>query len=502
MPLTPLPGRPRKARGPGTFRSRRAPLAGAVGLLLCGGLLAPAAAAQDGPPDRRSHGGGHCARMERLTVPGAAHQQADCLTELTTAGTVESGHTVKADWAGLTASGMDVPSGVPGIQVDGYFPDSSTGNSHHGWDHDSQFVIRLPDDWNGGLVVTGAPGVRAQYANDRAIADHVLAEGYAFASTDKGNVGGTFFRDGRRPGDAVAEWNRRVTQLTRAARTVVTQRYQRPPDRTLAAGLSNGGYLVRWQLENRPGLYDGGVDWEGTLWRADGRGRDAGPGPNLFTFLPPALRAYPVYEAGGAEAEAAHDAMVAAGFPAGSEFLWPYHYAHYWDATQRIYREEFDPAYDGEREAGTPFCETGSGPGCDTDYVYADRPHRVHRAVERIGLTGRIGKPLITFHGTLDVLLPISETSDVYARMVRDAGRGDLLRYYRVEGGTHVDGLFDAFPERLRPLEPCFGSSLAVLEDWLSGRAEPPRSHTVAMPAGARTQDLLRSCRLEGGQGA
>ena len=31
-------------------------------------------------------------------------------------------------------------------------------------------------------------------------------------------------------------------------------------------GISNGGYLTRWQLEKRPDLYDGGVDWEGTLF--------------------------------------------------------------------------------------------------------------------------------------------------------------------------------------------------------------------------------------------
>ncbi|MFR9675173.1 tannase/feruloyl esterase family alpha/beta hydrolase [Streptomyces sp. TR02-1] len=488
-----MPDRPSCGR-----RKRAAAVGAAAGLLLCGGVLAPGAAAQSAAHPVRSGTAGHCAGIDRIGVPGAAHQEASCLAELTTAGTVDSGHTVAGDWAGLTAAGAPVPEGVPGIQIDGYFPDSSAGNTHHGWDHDSQFVIRLPDDWNGGLVVTGAPGVRGQYANDRAIADHVLAAGYAFASTDKGNVGGAFFRDGRRPGDAVAEWNRRVTQLTRAARAVAVQRYLRPPRRTLAAGLSNGGYLVRWQLENRPGLYDGGVDWEGTLWRADGRPGE-GAGPNLFTFLPPALRAYPVYAAGGPDAAEAHRRMTAAGFPAGSEFLWPYHYAHYWDATQRIYREEFDPAYDGDREAGTAFCPGGTGPGCDTDYVYADRPRSVHRAVDRVGLTGRIGKPLITLHGTLDVLLPISEASDVYAGMVRDAGRGGLQRYYRIEDGTHVDGLFDEHPDRLRPLEPCFRSSLSVLENWLDGRSEPPRSRTVERPADADRDALLSTCRLEHG---
>jgi hypothetical protein len=89
--------------------------------------------------------------------------------------------------------------------VDGYFPDRSTTTTNNGWDHDSQFVVRLPDRWNGKLVVTGAPGVRAQYANDFIIADYVLARGYAFASTDKGNTGSRFYADGSRPGGSIRE---------------------------------------------------------------------------------------------------------------------------------------------------------------------------------------------------------------------------------------------------------------------------------------------------------
>ncbi|MEU5952295.1 tannase/feruloyl esterase family alpha/beta hydrolase [Streptomyces sp. NPDC047525] len=481
MPATDPPRHlPKKARPARSLRS-----ALALTALLVTLAAVPAAAEQSGG----THGGGarHCASSARLKVPGAERQEKSCLAELTTAGTVSSGHTDPADWSGLTPAGLTTPRGVPGIQIDGYFPDTSATNTNHGWKHDAQFVIRLPDRWNGGLVVAGTPGVREQYANDRAIGDWVLSQGYAFASTDKGNTGAAFHRDGAEPGDAIAEWNDRVTQLTRAARTVVAQRYHRPPARTLATGMSNGGYLVRWQLENHPELYDGGVDWEGTLWRTKG--------PNLLDFLPPALRAYPLYAAGGEGAGRAHREMVAAGFPAGSEFLWPYHHQVYWDLTQRIYREELDPGYDGATEAGTPFCAPGT-PACDADYAYADRPREVRDAVRKIALTGRIGKPLITVHGTLDVQLPISKDSDVYAKMVRGAGRGDLFRYYRVEGGTHVDSLVDTFPDKLRPLVPCHRSAFTAMEAWIDRGEQPPPSRTVPRPDAAEPAALLARCPL------
>jgi len=153
-------------------------------------------------------------------------------------------------------------------------------------------------------------------------------------------------------------------------------------------GISNGGYLTRWQLENHPELYDAGIDWEGTLFEDSG--------PNLFTYLPVALREYPKHKAGD---QAAHDAMIRAGFAPGSELLWDDHYAEYWDLTQRTYREEIDPGYDGALEAGIPFCPPGT-PSCDADYDFAKAPADAHAAMRKIELTGRIGKPMLTLHGT------------------------------------------------------------------------------------------------------
>ena len=416
-------------------------------------------------------------------VPGAERSEGACLDDLTTAGTVATGHTNPDDWAGLHAAGTTNPSGVPGVQVDGYFPDDSTTNTNHGWNHDSQFVIRLPDDWNGKVVISGSPGTRRQYANDFVIGDWALAQGYAFASTDKGNTGAAFYRDGSRPGGSIREWHHRVTQLARATRTVVAEHYGERPRRTYLFGVSNGGYLTRWQLENRPALYDGGVDWEGTLLRARG--------PNLMTYLPAALKHYPDYAATGDQA--AHDAMIAAGFAPGSEFLWPFHHSYYWDLTQRIYREELDPEWDGDLDAGVPFCRSGTIPACDADYDYASRPQRVKNAVRSVELTGRIGKPLLTVHGTLDALLPPATSSDVYDELVERAGRDRLHRYYVVEDGNHVDGLYTTYPDRLRPLLPCARAAFTHLSAWVERGTQPPSDGFYPRP---ESGDLLDTCEL------
>jgi hypothetical protein len=268
----------------------------------------------------------------------------------------------------------------------------------------------------------------------------------------------------------------------------VRLRYGSAPRRTYMTGISNGGYLTRWQLENRPDLYDGGVDWEGTLME---------PGaPNLFTYLPVALRNYPRYKATGDAA--AHDAMIAAGFEPGSEFLWDDHYGEYWDLTQRTYREEFDPDYDGSLAAGIPFCQPGV-PGCDADYDYASRPQAVKDALAKVALHGSIGKPLLTLHGTLDSLLPIRTDSDVYNRLVSGAGRGAMHRYYVIEHGNHVDGRYDAFPDRLRPILPCYRSAFIALTAWVEKGTPPPPDQLVP---DQRQGDVVNSCALARGAAA
>ena len=246
---------------------------------------APAGAvprASDAPGLPR-HDAAHGARRRRL--------EAACLGDLTTAGTIQTGHTDRNEFTGfggLSVPGTVNPTGVPGIQLDGYFPDTSTFNTTHGWNHDAQFVIRLPRQWNGGLVVAGPPGIRRQYASDVIISDSVLAKGYAYASTDKGNSGRMLYKDGAKPGDAIAEWHTRVTELTVAAKEVLAQRYHREPRRTYIAGFSAAGYLDPVAAGEQPGLYDGGIAWNGVLMT---------PERNLLSYLPTALTQYPEYAA-------------------------------------------------------------------------------------------------------------------------------------------------------------------------------------------------------------
>jgi hypothetical protein len=326
----------------------------------------------------------------------------------------------------------------------------------------------LPDEWNGKLAITGASGNRPQYANDFIMSDWLLERGYAFASTDKGNTGEQFYESGENPGDSIAEWNYRVEELTRATKTVTERYYGQGPRFTYITGISNGGYLVRYALENTPELYDGGVDWEGNLFRAEGS--------NLLTYLPPAVKNYPDYADTGDED--AFRAITEAGFPTESEFLWEKYSDAYWKLSLEGYREEFDPGYEEAEE----------------EYDYFARPQDVRDAVGRVQNTGAIGKPMITLHGTLDALLPIGESSDVYRDLVEAAGRSDLHGYFVIEDGNHVDGFYDDYPDRLRPILPCYRAAFEALEETVEGYKTLPPGGFLAVP---EEGDVVNRCSLE-----
>ena len=67
---------------------------------------------------------------------------------------------------------------VPGVQINARFADDPTGQG--------RFLLRLPDNWNGRLVVAGASGTRSEFNRDFAWSDYVVQKGYAYASQNKG----------------------------------------------------------------------------------------------------------------------------------------------------------------------------------------------------------------------------------------------------------------------------------------------------------------------------
>src|SRR5256885_13587303 len=171
---------------------------------------------------------------------------------------------------------------VSGLQIDGWFPDACNAFQAEpaltakngtpflpgctppptpgqtcvsGCHHDGQFIIRIPDDWDGHLLTTGTPGIRDAFSSDCILSDYAVEKGWAYVSQDKGNMGANFFRSGTDetgtagkpwvPGAAVKEWTTRIRQATAAARALLDSlapQYGVPGvTHSYVAGISNGG---------------------------------------------------------------------------------------------------------------------------------------------------------------------------------------------------------------------------------------------------------------------
>ena len=397
-----------------------------------------------------------------------------------------------------------------------------------------RYVIKVPTAWNGKLIVAGTPSFRSEFANDAIWSDFALANGYAFASSNKG-VGfnaivesstatpspSTFFpipfdlasletnklgfRFGaltQSPVPSIASWNVDFATLTVAAQNFLATNFK-VPTRTYAVGLSNGGAQVRSLLEQYPSIIDGGVDWSGVFWS---------PSLNILTYLPKFLAAMQQYVTSGFTDSASAAAIVAAGYPADvlqaanakNPSLWFEYYAgqasFYSDLTAFAYALLIDPQASSSTAAAacTPNATNAARlPGTCAATGLAVPANRAAYAPSSAALaniasfthTGQIGKPLVSIAGGSDMFVTPQNNATPYLNAVNASGRGSKYWQYIVAGGTHVD-TFSPLGYGLQPQLPFAWSAFYQLVAIVEKGYQPPgagSSQPVSTPSQIRS---------------
>jgi hypothetical protein len=382
----------------------------------------------------------------------------------------------------LAANRTPITRVVPGVQLDARIASDPLGQA--------RFLLRLPDAWNGRLVVAGASGTRSEFNGDFAWSDYVVQKGYAYASQNKGvlnlvlvtdSTGATYvsttpppfdplacrlnpssplwvhFFDND-PGQQFTRWAQYMAKAAQLAREGVEAHYGKEPRYTYAVGTSNGGYQVRRAVESYPQLFDGGVDWEGTFVDEHA--------PNLLTDLPAAVLNFGDYVASGLS-------------------MWRNYSNSFWEVTQCQWQKRLDPGYDTYNSGGA-----GTG---TYNYVARLSVSDVGAQLASFATTGRIQRPLITVAGTMDALLPIDHHARAYARKVAAAKhRGERdeerapYRLYEVQNGNHIEAYKDqpqtataAQLPQLEFIEPHAQRAFDLLVSHVEGRAELPPSQCI-----------------------
>src|SRR5712692_12119786 len=129
---------------------------------------------------------------------------------------------------------------VPGLQIQARIATDPKGQA--------RFLLRLPKDWNGRLVVAGASGTRSEFNGDFAWSDYVVQQGYAYASQNKGvlnlqfstaadplacrlNPASTLFAHfyDNDPGQPFTRWAEFMIKAAELARDGVKPGYGHPP---------------------------------------------------------------------------------------------------------------------------------------------------------------------------------------------------------------------------------------------------------------------------------
>lgn len=366
----------------------------------------------------------------RVDAPRAAELSETELDDLTTAPQRAAGSLAadalhiappKKHWTPLAKP-------VPGTLIAGTLPPENR----------ARFLLRIPREWNGKLVVAAASGITDENTYDLWFSDFALTRGYAFAATDKGVRRAVLDGDTvvmpMTPESSVRRWGWRLETLIETAGSLLASRGA-APRRVYAVGLSNGGFVARRAAED--GLVDGALEVSGVMWKSGES--------NLLRELPALLRAT-------AKEPWDEAAIVKAGFPRPSAKWKPLidlYKAVYWESSLGLFVSDLDPSYSGPLER----------------YDLDSRPAAL-AAVREMENTGDLRAPLVSIAGRADWLISCKGHAEAYASLVASRGRAERHRLEIVESAAHIDTNAELFPF-VEPLMPRAHEAFDQLVSWV-----------------------------------
>ncbi|MDJ0914266.1 MAG: hypothetical protein QNI95_11880 [Desulfobacterales bacterium] len=406
---------------------------------------------------------------------------------------------------------------------------------------EQRITFRLPQAWNGKLVVCGTPGLRNEYANEAILVPWLLEFGYALIAGNKGIPGGANdMISGNHP---TQYWGDMMIDLADLARSLLKEHASKLPTLTYVMGLSNGGYQTRRALEidhervrkGKKRLFNGGVDWSGAYWPdervldADGNGKvsvkeyaaadslvgsiDKGTLTMKWLHSPDTLTTQAEYDK-DPRFPGAYFAMVDAGFSPESALFWGYYNSNF-DGFQTVpgfeifrgvgYYNLVSFVYRADLRGDDPV--QSAAYTCYSDPANPDTPPPIYDWLENAenggwnkesvkyalknANTGEFSVPMLSLQGQADGLVALNAQGLEYKDAVEQYGSPDLYRFYIIAHACHVDKHVDGgwgysyavpdpnIPDLLTPMQAYAQRTFRYLENWVENSVLPPDSKLV-----------------------
>lgn len=402
-------------------------------------------------------------------------------------------------------------------------------------------TFRLPDNWNGNLVVAGTPGLRNEYANEAILIPWLLEEGYAYISGNKGMPGGAGdMLSGNHP---TQYWGKMMIDLASLGRECVEMLTGQKPVLTYAIGLSNGGYQTRRALEidhkrvlkGKNRLFDGGVDWSGAYWPdarvmdSDGNGKvsireyaaadtfvgsiDKGTLAMGWFYSPDTITTPEDYLK-NPRFPGAYLSMIGSGFSPESSLFWGYFntiydgYQYipgfeifrgvgYYNLVSYVYRADLrgddastSAAYSCYSDPNSPYTPPPLYNWLPLAKNGGWNEESVRYALKNAN-TGEFSVPLLSLQGQADAMVPLNSQGLEYKDAVELYGNLDFYRFYIIAHSGHVDKHVDGgwgyssaeedpnVPDLLTPMQAYAQRTFTYLVEWVENEILPPDSKLV-----------------------